>query len=125
MSIDRPGIRHTCLYAVGLAAVLAGGLAVAQVRITEGVFFGCFYGNRGGHCSFDEADGTRHAIGLPSGEESPVIWLIDGVDVGYISRPATARGRGCRQGRPEPGSPTYRVTALSRPGARSVSPHSL
>lgn len=84
MSENRRRGRQPWLYAVGLAAALAGGLAEAQMRITEGRFFGCFYANRGGQCSFDEADGTRHAIGLPSGEDSPVIWVIDGVEVDYV-----------------------------------------
>lgn len=61
--------------------------ASAAVRITEGVFDGCFYGNRGGQCSFRDADGGEHGIGMPVYEAAgkpDVTWVIDGNELGYV-----------------------------------------
>lgn len=59
----------------------------AVVRITEGTFDRCFYGNRGGSCFFRDADGKEHDVGMPTDDrkrKNQVIWIIDGKAVGYV-----------------------------------------
>jgi hypothetical protein len=59
----------------------------AAARITEGLFAGCFYGNRGGQCSFQDAEGQEHAIAMPvneTGVQPNVTWVIDGKALGFV-----------------------------------------
>lgn len=124
-------VRSSCasLCAAVMLATVACGTLFAAVRMTEGVFFGCFYGNRGGHCLFDEADGTRHSIGMPTDDESPPVWVIDGVEVGYVGmdggfsvpdHPAFAQDHARRYGtssHPFRGCP---LTLIEQPGETRV-----
>ncbi|MGB5733996.1 MAG: hypothetical protein WBM40_06095 [Thiohalocapsa sp.] len=82
------GIRiRSLLYVASLFLVCVSSGLSAATRITEGVFDECFYGNRGGYCSFREPSGQQHEIAMPSSEASgatSVTWVIDGNELGYV-----------------------------------------
>jgi hypothetical protein len=126
-----PTPRSASILVAWLLLCASSGLSAAT-RITEGVFEGCAYGNRGGGCSFRDTDGQEHAIGMPAydaADGARVTWVIDGEELGYVpmdggflvpDHPAFAEDHFVGPGRsnhPLQGCP---VRLIERPGATRV-----
>ena len=76
---------HSLIAWVALLAILPLSVSAAT-RISELVFDGCFYGNRGGMCVLRDAENKEHAIQMPvrqGCERGRPNWFIDGTKLRY------------------------------------------
>jgi hypothetical protein len=71
---------RVCLPLLGVAP----SIAEAQVRISEGTFEKCQYGNRGGECRYRDDKGQEAAIPLPHKPAKELQWYVDNRQLGYV-----------------------------------------
>src|SRR4051812_13005150 len=89
MAPDTAQSSRRIIWTAGIALMLwlvlgpSSKVVEAAMRFTEGTFKGCFYGNRGGFCTYWDDRGQEQELPMPYEPAKALQWYIDGKPVKY------------------------------------------